>query len=96
MKKLLTYLKKNEAELRNKYGISKMGVCGSFLRGESGVGSDVDLLVEFDEGAEIGLLRFVEIERQLSELLGRHVDLVEKEALKPFIGKQILKEVVYP
>ena len=44
---------------------------------------------------EIGLFKFVEIENYLSDLLGVKVDLVEKSALKPRIGKHILKEVVY-
>ncbi len=45
---------------------------------------------------DIGLLKFVRIENYLSDLLGVKVDLVEESALKPRIGKHILKEVVFP
>lgn len=45
--------------------------------------------------AKISLLDFVELENFLSDLLGMKVDLVEKSALKPRIGKHILKEVVF-
>ncbi len=49
--------------------------------------------MEFEEDAKIGLLKFVNMENCLSELTGVKVDLVEKSALKPRIGKHILKEV---
>jgi len=51
--------------------------------------------VEFEHDAKISLLDFVELENYLSDLLGVKVDLVEKSALKPRIGKRILSEVVY-
>ena len=93
---IIKVLKQYEPELRSKYGIKRIGVFGSLVRGEADRESDLDLLVEFDEDVEMELLRFVEIERQLGELLGRKVDLVEKDVLKPFIGQHILREVVYP
>jgi len=51
--------------------------------------------VEFKPDAKISLLDFVELENYLSDLLRVKVDLVEKSALKPRIGKCILSEVVY-
>ncbi len=71
-------------------------IFGSYLRGEAGEDSDLDTLIEFEQNIDIGLLKFVEIENYLSDLLDIKVDLVEKSALKPKIGKHILKEVVYP
>ena len=55
-------------------------------------GSDVDILVEFEEIPS--LFKFIEIENYLSNILGIKVDLVEKKSLKPRIGEHILKEVV--
>lgn len=88
-------LKKHEEELREKYGVMELGIFGSYIRGEEKEESDLDLLVEFKPGANISLLEFVELENYLSDLLGVKVDLVERSALKPRIGKQILSEVVY-
>ncbi len=88
-------LKRHEAELKKRYGIKKIGIFGSYLRGEAREKSDLDILVEFEQGVDIGLLKFVGMENYLSDLLGVKVDLVEKSALKPTIGKHILKEVVY-
>jgi len=87
-------LKEHEEELKEKYGVKKIGIFGSFVRGEDIKDSDLDILVEFEEDVKIGLLKFVNMENYLSELLGVKVDLVEKSALKPRIGKHILKEVV--
>jgi predicted nucleotidyltransferase len=50
--------------------------------------------VEFEEDAQIGLLKFVNLENYLSDLTGVKVDLVEKSALKPRIGKNILREII--
>ncbi|MCA9439849.1 MAG: nucleotidyltransferase family protein, partial [Candidatus Omnitrophica bacterium] len=74
-----------------RYGVSKIGVFGSYGRNEATEESDIDLLVEFDR--PIGLLKFIELEGQLGELLGGKVDLVTQAALKPHIGKRILDEV---
>jgi len=88
-------LKKHEKELKMRYGVKRVGVFGSYTTGKAKEESDLDILVEFEQDADIGLLKFVEMENYLSDLLGIKVDLVEKLALKPMIGKRILKEVVY-
>lgn len=88
-------LESHKEELREKYGVSEIGVFGSYIRGEEKEKSDVDILVEFAEDARISLLDFVGLENYISDLLGAKVDLVEKSALKPRIGKHILREVVY-
>ena len=78
--------------LREKYRVSRVGLFGSYARGEARSGSDADILVEFSK--PIGLLKFLELESYLSDALGIRVDLVSKKALKPTIGKRILKEVI--
>ena len=93
--KIKRVIKKHDSELREKYGIKEIGVFGSYMRGEQKKGSDIDILVEFYPDAEMDLITFVELEEHLSDLLGIKVDLVMKSALKPRIGKHILKEVVY-
>ena len=94
LEKLISILKDYKKELKKRYGVKEIGVFGSFVRGEDKKKSDLDILVEFEEEAKIGLLKFVNMENYLSELLGVKVDLVEKSVLKPRIGKHILKEAV--
>ena len=85
-------LAQEKCHLNNEFNVQSIGVFGSYARGEEQPGSDLDLLVEFDE--PIGLFRYIELEDHLSELLGVKVDLVTRKALKPRMGKGILAEVV--
>jgi predicted nucleotidyltransferase len=81
--------------LRKEFKVKEIGIFGSYLRGEAKKGSDLDILVEFEERATLSLLDFIHLENYLSEVLGVKVDLVERTALKPRIGKRILEEVVH-
>lgn len=84
-------LRQHLPELREKYSVNYLGVFGSYIRGEQTEDSDLDILVQFDK--KPGLLKYIELENYLSDLLGIKVDLVMKSALKPNIGKRILSEV---
>jgi predicted nucleotidyltransferase len=78
-------------ELRQRYGVETLQIFGSYLRGEATPASDLDLLVTFSQPPS--LFQFIALENFLSETLGVKVDLVMKDALKPRIGKHILREV---
>lgn len=67
------------------------------MRGEMGPDSDIDVLVEFDPSARIGVLKFESLSEELEALLGRKVDLVTKRGLKSWIRPQVLNEarVIY-
>jgi len=78
--------------LSERYQVKSLGVFGSYVRHEQSTGSDLDLLVAFNETPS--LLKFIELENYLADLLGIKVDLVMQDALKPRIGERILREVV--
>jgi uncharacterized protein len=78
--------------LARKFHIRSLGLFGSYVRHEQRSGSDLDILVSFEE--QPSLLTFLALENHLSDLLGVKVDLVMKDALKPHLGKRILNEVV--
>ena len=63
---------------------------GSMARGEARPESDIDLLVSFSE--PVTLLHMVALERELSAILGRKVDLVTEASISPYLRKQILQE----
>ena len=67
--------------------IVRVWLFGSFARGEETSESDVDLLVEFNHGQPIGLFRYARIWREIEELVGRKVDLVEDGTLLPYAVK---------
>ena len=64
------------------YGVKSLGLFGSYAKGSNTGGSDIDLLVSFDEDADWSLLEHVQMQFELQEMLGRKVDLVNKRALK--------------
>ena len=82
--------------LENQFHVRKLGIFGSYVRGEETVTSDLDILIEFESGYRFGLLTFCHLENYLSDLLEVNVDLVMKDSLKPRIGQKILSEVIYP
>lgn len=82
--------------LEEKYNIKSIGVFGSYVRGEEKKTSDLDILVEFREKEVVGFFKFIELEEYLRKILKvKKVDLVTKDALKPYMGREILKEVSY-
>lgn len=88
----LAILRQQKKSLAERYGVESLEVFGSYVRGEQKPGSDLDLLITFQE--EPSLLTFIRIENDLSDALGVKVDLVMKDSLKPAIGKNILREAV--
>jgi predicted nucleotidyltransferase len=91
-KKIEKILKQHKKELAAKYKIKEIGIFGSYVRNEQKKGSDVDILIEFDETPD--LFKFIEIERYLEGLLGLRVDLIRKKALREELKDIILNEVV--
>jgi predicted nucleotidyltransferase len=86
-------IEKHKPEIRQEYHVSEIGVFGSYTREEQQDDSDIDILVSFEK--PIGFIKFMRLEFYLSELLGKKVDLVSKDSLKPYIGKVILEETQY-
>jgi predicted nucleotidyltransferase len=84
-------------ELAKRYGVIEMALFGSVLGPDLGPDSDIDVLVDIDEGARISLWDFVRLKNELSDLVGREVDLVPKKQLKPFVRDEVLSSmrVVY-
>ena len=75
------------------YNVLKVGIFGSFARGDNKKGSDLDILVEFKESPS--LLTLIKLENDLSEILGIKVDLVTTGALKnKRIKKSIKKDLI--
>lgn len=80
-------------ELKEKFKVKRIGIFGSCVRKELKKGSDIDILVEFYEVP--GLLKFIELEIFLEELLGMKVDLVRQGSIRNELKDTILSEVVY-
>jgi len=77
-----------------KYQVQRLSLFGSAVREDFGPQSDLDVLVEFQPDARVGFLQLSRMQRELSEIFHRPVDLVLRSGLKPAIREQILKEEV--
>ena len=80
------------AEFCQRNQIRELALFGSFLRHDFGPTSDIDVLVEFEPDAEVGFLTLARLQRELTDLLGRPVDLVPKAGLKPMSRDQVLAD----
>jgi hypothetical protein len=78
------------AAICRRYQVKELAVFGSVLRPDFRRGSDVDMLVEFQPGVRLGLLRFLELQEELESAIGRKVDLVPKRGLKPLVKDEVL------
>lgn len=88
---ILKKIGENQETIRG-LGVRRLGVFGSYARGEQGEGSDLDLLVEFEAPT---LDNYFDLKFFLEDLLGRSVDLVFSDTLKPRLRSSILEETVY-
>ena len=86
-------LRTKKTYIEEQYHVKEIGVFGSYVQGRQTKRSDVDILVDFHK--TISAFSYVRLKEELTHLLGRKVDLVSKQALKPHIGKRILDEVIY-
>lgn len=99
MKDIRIMLSKNQikeklvsnAILLKKYHVQKIGIFGSYARGEAVKESDIDLLVEFS--SSIDLLAYVHLVDSISDVLDTSVDMVPADSLKPALRDSVLAEV---
>jgi hypothetical protein len=90
---ILSSLKKIKGEVGKEYSVKTIGIFGSVARDEQTDQSDIDLLVEFSK--PVGFVHVMRLEEFLSERLGKQVDLVTSDSLKPVIRQNVLSEVIY-
>lgn len=88
---ILRVIEQNRTAIR-RFGVRRLGVFGSYARGDSSDTSDIDFLVEFDEKT---FDNYMDLKFFLEGLFGRRVDLVIKETVKPRIRDAVFEETVY-
>ena len=87
----LTITAEKLAEICSQHDVAMLGIFGSAARGEADGSSDIDLLVKFSQ--KKGLLALVRLERILSEILGRKVELLTEAGLSPYIRDAALRDL---
>lgn len=91
---VIAILKAHEAFYRAK-GVTGMAVFGSVARGDAGPHSDVDLVIDYDHEARFSLLTLCGIQNDTSEWLGRKVDMLTWDGLKPRVAHNIQQDVAH-
>jgi excisionase family DNA binding protein len=90
--RLISQLRAAVPEMKERFGVKRIGVFGSAARGEAGPESDIDVLVEFEDPA---FDRYMELKFYLEDLFGRPCDLVIEESLKERLRGSVHAEVLY-
>lgn len=92
-KDVFALLRQHRSEIEG-YGVASIGLFGSFVRGEQQDSSDVDILVQFQQGKKT-FKNFMRLAYFLEDLFHRKTEVVTVESLSPFLKPHILKEVKY-
>lgn len=87
---ILDTLKEHEEEIKIRFGVKRIGVFGSFVRGEQKEGSDVDLVVDFERP---NFDNFMDLTFYLEDLLGRKVDILTTEGVKGIRVRKVAEEI---
>ena len=92
---ILSFLSSNKEIFREQFHITRIGLFGSYARGEQNKESDLDLIVEFEENTQ----NLYDLKLQLKDFfrsnLGMEVDICREKYIKPWIKKSILQEAIY-
>lgn len=91
---IITYLRKNKSLFYERFGITRIGIFGSFARSEQTLSSDIDMVIEIEKGKK-NIHNFLQIKRFLEEELGKKIDLGFEHSLKPIIREKVKKQIIY-
>lgn len=91
---IIATLRANESALRAR-GVSHAALFGSRARGDGGPNSDTDIMVEIDPDAPVGIYEYVRIKEYIATLFDGRVDVVDREALKPYVRPAATADAIY-
>jgi predicted nucleotidyltransferase len=91
---IINQIKNHRSEICELFKIDSIGLFGSYATNDQNLQSDIDLLVRFRKGNK-DLFNFLNLKYYLEDLLGKEVDLVNQDGIKPALKKKILQQVIY-
>lgn len=91
---ILARLRKNEMALRAR-GVKHAALFGSCARGDNRPDSDIDIMIEVDPAAGIGVYEYVALKNYIAELFDRPVDVVDRNSLKSYVRPAAVADAVY-
>ncbi len=91
---ILAYLRDKKTYFNEKFGVTRIGIFGSFAQGGQTIKSDIDLVVEFEKSRK-NIHSFLQLRRLLEKELSRKVDLGFEHSLKPIVRENIKGKIIY-
>src|SRR5438128_2775679 len=91
---VISILRDHETELRRR-GVRRAALFGSVARGTATPASDIDILIELEPDAPIDLFAYAGIKSYIADLFGGPVDVVDRDALKPYLQRPVIADAVY-
>jgi len=91
---ILKFLTEHKAELRKNFGVTNIGLCGSYVRNENRTDSDIDLIIDM-ESERKDIHNYLALKRSLENQLNARVDIGFENAIKPAIKSHIMNEIEY-
>jgi uncharacterized protein len=94
---VLNYLSQNKSYFKNKYFVDKIGITGSFSRGDFNENSDIDFVVIFNEDAKKNRMfrLYINLQEELEKQFNRKVDIIVNGTVLPAFQEKVLKETIY-
>ena len=91
---IIAYLRKNRKYFHDRFGVTSMGIFGSFIRGEQTSSSDIDIIIEMEKTKK-SIHSFLQLKRFIEKEIERKVDLGFEHSLKPAIREKIKEQIIY-
>ena len=94
LKDIINYFQQNKMVLYERFGVTRIGIFGSFAREEQSPSSDIDLIVDM-EGKKKNIHNFLQLKRFLEKETQKKVDMGFEHSLKPIVKEKIRKHIIY-
>jgi len=91
---IIAYLRNKKRFFYDEFGVTRMGIFGSFVRGEQTRSSDIDIIVEIEKDRK-NIHSFLQLKRFLEKELAKKIDLGFERSLKPIIRDKIKGQIIY-
>lgn len=90
---IMTFLKDHKQEMQEKFGATRIGLAGSYARGDATEESDIDIIVELH--SQNRFRSFFYLQYFLQDALGKRIDLATESSLKPIVRQAVFKDILY-
>ena len=94
IEKIVEYLKNNKSFFYDKFGVTRMGIFGSFVRDEQTSSSDIDMVIEIEKSRK-NIHSFLQLKRFLEKELAKKIDMGFEHSLKPILREKIKGQIIY-